>query len=70
LRLTVTFRGWREAIVVGGVDRHVDRPIRRIECSWGRNGVFCDIHAGRGARAMGRTTHNPPVVGSSPTRPT
>ena len=39
VRRAVTFRGWRAAIVAGGVDRRVDRATRETARNEDRNGV-------------------------------
>jgi hypothetical protein len=48
----------------------VDRVIRAKGATGGVSGTARGIRAASAPRAPGRSSHNPPVVGSSPTRPT
>ena len=69
-RKAVTFCSWYPVIAMVGVDRFVDRPSVQTVQSGPSAARLRGIRAASAHGARGRTSHNPPVVGSSPTRPT
>ena len=66
----VTFCSWHPVAAMVGVDRFVDRAVGATVQSGPSVARLRGIRAASAYDARGRSSHNPPVVGSSPTRPT
>jgi hypothetical protein len=66
----VTYSNRTKGSGAAAVDRFVDRAIGAPVQSGPSAAQLRGIRAGSAYGARGRTSHNPPVAGSSPTRPT